>query len=379
MVTRHRGRWFLVALAAVGLLALPGPLPGTAGRPPPAGNQDTIEVWVCAVPLDTRAPVYQPSPLRLDLDPATVADQLDEHVRRYFATLSHGRYAPRFVAGGVLSLSADDGGEECMARAQDRSRRTADAVLAVANAEHRADAHGGLGNPGARCAQADAPCPASVSRRGAYVGASDFHPAWGPLPAFDLVEHELGHTLGWPHSGSPAGEYDSALDMMSDSTAPRAAFPDEHHAGGTLGVNLADAGWIPASDVVRVPREGTASTYRISRSAGPAGLRLLELPLTADRFLTVELLTADGLDRHLPESGIAITWVDASAAACGTPCDPLRRRHIAQRSAPPYTDLLQAGEDPWSGHGWRVEVDSVDDGTAVVTVAPRTRRSGAAG
>lgn len=378
MDTRHRGRWVLVALAAVGLLALPGPIPGTAGRSAPAESQDTIEVWVCAVPLDTRAPVYQPSPLRLELDPATVADQLDEHVQRYFATLSHGRYTPRFVAGGVLSLRAEEGGEECMARAQDRSRRTADAVLAIATAEHRADAHGGLGNPGARCVQAGAPCPASVSRRGAYVGASDFHPAWGPLPAFDLVEHELGHTLGWPHSGSPAGEYDSALDMMSDSTAPRAVFPDEHHAGGTLGVNLADAGWIPESDVVQVPRDGAAS-YRINRSAGPAGLRLLELPLTADRFLTVELLTADGLDRHLPESGIAITLVDASAAACGRPCDPLGRRYVAQRGTPPYTDLLQAGEAPWSGHGWRVEVGSVDDGTAVVTVTRLSRRSGAAG
>jgi hypothetical protein len=367
-----------VALGAVGLLTLPGPLPGTAGQPVPAAYQDIVEVWVCAVPLDTRAPVYQPSTLRLDLDPATVAGLLDEHVGSYFATLSHGRYVPRFVAGGILSLRADEGGEECLARAQDRSRPTAVEVLAVADAEHRVGAHGGLGKPGVRCAPAAASCPASLSRRGAYVGASDFHPDWGPLPAFDLVEHELGHTLGWPHSGSPAGEYDSALDVMSDSTAPRALFPDERHAGGTLGVNLADAGWIPARDVVQGPGDGATSTYRLRPSAGPSGLRLLELPLTEDRFLTVELLTARGLDRHLPESGIALTLVDASSAACGSPCDPLRRRHVAQRGAPPYTDLLQAGEDPWSGHGWRVEVGSVDDGTAVVTVTRRSRRNGAA-
>ncbi|WP_436697676.1 hypothetical protein [Nocardioides sp. BYT-33-1] len=355
----------------IGLFALPGPLPGTADGTARTVVQDTIEVWVCTVPLDTQAPIYQPSALRLDLDPAVVAGQLDEPVRRWFATLSHGRYAPRFVAGGVLALGVAEGGDECLGRAQDRSRRTADAVLAVANAEHRADAHGGHGYAGAGCAPAAAPCPASVSRRGAYVGASDFHPDWGPLPAFDLVEHELGHTLGWPHSGSPASEYDSALDVMSDSTAPRSAYPGERHAGGTLGVNLADAGWIPESDIVQAPRDGSVSAYRIERSAGPTGLRLLELPLTADRYLSVELLTADDLHRHLPESGIAITLVDASAAACGTPCNRLRRRHVAQGHVPPYTDLLQAGEGPWSGHGWRVEVDSIDDGTAVVTVTHR--------
>ncbi|MBM7516933.1 hypothetical protein [Nocardioides nitrophenolicus] len=362
-------------LAAIGLLALPGPLPGSADLSAPTGDQDVIEVWVCTVPLDTRAHAYQPSPLRLDLDPAAIAGQLEAHVRPWFATLSNGRYAPRFVAGGVLALRTDEGGEDCLARAQDRSRRTTDAVLAVANAEHRADAHGGLGNPGAGCASEATSCPASVSRRGAYVGASDFHPDWGPLPAFDLIEHELGHTLGWPHSGGPAGEYDSALDVMSDSTAPRSVFPDEHHAGGTIGINLVDAGWIPARDVVRSPRDGGRATYRIHRSAGPSGTRLLELPLAADRFLTVELLTADGLDRHLPESGIAITLVDASPAACGTPCDPLRRRHVVQRSTPPYTDLLQPGEVPWSGHGWRVQVDSIAGGTATVSVTGPDRRS----
>ncbi len=373
---QYRGGQLLAALAVSLLLVLPGAaVPEDAAQPSRFGpyvGHDVIEVWVCAVPLDTRDRTYNPSPLRIAIEPDRVAAQLNEHVKRYFATLSNGGYAPQFAAGGVLHMQDSDGPQRCFARALDRSGSSATAVLAIADAEHRPDSHGGLGDPGARCVSTPTPCPARESRRGAYVGASDFHPDWGSLPALDLIEHELGHTMGWPHSGSgTATSYDSALDVMSDSTARRTVHAGEHHAGGTLGINLYDAGWIPHDDVVTVPRNGTTSSYTLRPSAAPTGLRLLKLPLGPGRFITVELLTPGGLDDHLPESGVALTLIDASPAACGTPCDLLRRRHTALGAPPPYTDLRQPADGPWSGDGWKVEVRHLGDRSTVVEVTSR--------
>ena len=72
-------------------------------------------------------------------------------------------------------------------------------MLAVADAEHAADQPGGIGS-GGDTHRAEA--PASAARRWAYVGANDFSADWGDDPPMDLVEHELGHTLGWVHSGT---------------------------------------------------------------------------------------------------------------------------------------------------------------------------------
>ncbi|WP_377320204.1 hypothetical protein ACFJIY_14855 [Pimelobacter simplex] len=339
-----------------------------ASRFGPYAGHEVIEVWACRIPLTTHARVYQPSPLRIAIDPARIAGLLDEPVRRYFDALSNGRYQPRFVAGGVVRMDDGGGPRACLRAALDRSAASATAVLVVADAEHRADAHGGLGTPGEICATAPRPCPARVSGRGAYVGGSDFHPDWGPVPALDLVEHELGHTLGWPHSFGSAGQYDSALDVMSDSAAPRAVRPEQRDAGGTLGINRLAAGWIPAGDVRVAPADGTGSTYVLRPSASASGTRLLVLPLGPRRAITVELLVPEGVDAHLPEAGIALTSVDASAAACGVPCDPLRRRQRELHGRPPFTDLLQATEPAWVGDGWQVRVDEVRDGAAVVTV-----------
>lgn len=371
----------LVASAPAGGPVAPsgegGPERAVVSRFDPYAGREVVEVWACHVPQETRVADYHPVPMRVAIDPAALAPLLDEHVGDYFGTLSNGVYRPAFVAGGALELTADEGPHACLARAAASSSASATAVLAIADAEHRADTHGGYGTIGEPCASAPSPCPARESGRGAYVGASDFHPAWGPLPAFDLVEHELGHALGWPHSSGGGGSYDSALDLMSDSTAPRAVDSDELHAGGTLGVNRLASGWIPPGDVAVAPADGTTTTATLAPSASASGTRLLVLPLGEARALTVELLVAKGLDRHLPVSGIAITRVDATAASCGTPCDPMRRLQVVARGAAPYTDLLEPADGPWSGHGWRVEVTALDDGRAVVA-ATRTG-SGPAG
>lgn len=204
------------------LAALPGVAQRIAtGRPAP--STDTVEVWVCDVPLDTVDPIYGGLTLRLPLTADEIVERTDDRLHAYFASISHGAYSLRLVAGGTVEMSPTDTAEQCTSRALDASSEEADAVLAVANAEHAATAPGGWGRPGSwpTCTEQ---CSARTTRRVAYVGASDFHPDWGPVPALDLLEHEIGHTLDLPHSGDVAdGEsgHTSALDVMSNSAAPR--------------------------------------------------------------------------------------------------------------------------------------------------------------
>jgi hypothetical protein len=147
------------------------------------------------------------------------------------------------------------------------------------------------------------------------------------------VEHEIGHTLGWVHSGIDAdGNYLSGLDLMSNSAAPRDADPDRRDGPGTLAINLFLAGWLPASDVV-VATEQT--TVTLSPWNGDKGTRLLVLDHGDGGLYTVEVLTADGLNNHLPMSGIAVHEVRV--------VDGVLEPIIPMVGEPPYTELLQPG------------------------------------
>lgn len=321
-----------------------------ADRPAPA--TETVEVWVCQVPLDSTAAIYGGLTLRQPLTPDDVVARIAERVSTYFRSISHDAYAPSFVAGGTVAMSSSETDAECVDRALDQSSATADAVLAVADAEHAVGQPGGWGRPGTWLTCTDS-CPASMTRRAAYVGASDFHPDWGPVPLLDLIEHELGHTLGLPHSGSAASgsdEYLSALDLMSNSAAPRDVDPDRRDAPDTIAVDRLDLGWLSLDDVVVASPAGV--TVDLSPSTGPTGTRLVLAAIDEHRMLTFEYLTPTGFDDHLPEAGVAVHLVDDAAGG-----DVLRVQDTLG-SAPPHTDLLGAG-DEWSGEGWRVRVVQV--------------------
>lgn len=315
-------------------------------------GDDQIEVWVCHVPYGATDPIYGGLPLRLPLTPADVITAITDPVATYFATISNGQYRPTFVVGGEYEMAVDDAPQACIDAALDAAADDTRAVLAVADAEHGADQVGGFAIGGDPCPAAP-PCSARESRRFAYVGASDFHPDWGDAPPMDLVEHELGHTLGWQHSAVTADlSYDSAIDVMSNSAGPRDLVPTRRDAADTIALNKLMAGWLPLADVWVAPFD--VADVRLSPAAGSTGTRLAVLPVTGG-FLTVELLTADGFGDHLPADGIAVHRVtlQGSRIVDITPAF----------GAPPYTALLQPGDsiqtDEWAltiGDGWTITV-----------------------
>jgi hypothetical protein len=352
----------------------------TAQLPPPvqhmiddgtAPSADVVEVWVCRVPTDTTAPIYGDLPLRQPLDPAEIVEQIGERVARYWRTVSGGEYQQTFTAGGVIDLAADDDDADCISRALDRSGPTATVVLAIADAEHTE------GHAGGRGAQGSSPncdgCSAATSRRGVSIGASDFHPDWGPVPLLDLIEHELGHTLGLPHSGGDPADvspYSSDLDVMSNSAAPRASDPTRRDAPSTLAINLVDLGWIEPDDIVVFDASGDGDDPTeielVAMGDAAAGTRLAVLAIDDHRVLTVEYRTPTGLDAHLPESGIAVHLVDDSAGTA------IERTQVPWHTVrAPFTDLLGAG-DSLMTNGWTIDVLGVG-ATARLAITPTDR------
>ena len=309
-------------------------------------GDDLIDVWVCHVPLDTEATIYRGMTLRLPLTPKNVTDMVRQSVPQYYETISHGQYRPVFRPGGEVQMGSEDGPNDCIAEATERAAADAQGLLLVADAEHGSSDPGGFGLVGSDCTVDF--CAVAATGRALYVGASDFHPDWGDLKPMDLVEHELGHLLGWGHSSVDGSTYLSALDVMSNSAAPRDVDPDRRDASDTLALNRVFAGWLPEGDVWAAPTGG--GTVVLARSTGPSGTRLAVLPVDGNVFVTVELLVAEGYNDHLPADGVAVHRV---AVSDGRPDDV-----VALVGEPPYDELLQPGAK-FDVEGWRIEVARV--------------------
>lgn len=308
-------------------------------------GDDPFEVWVCHVPADTTAAIYGGLPLRLPLTPVAVTAAVAARVPAYFDELSHGAYRPVFTAGGEVTIGRDDQPQACVDAAIAAAGPAAEAVLVVADAEHGADQAGGFGTGGDPCPSAGA-CAVALSRRAAYVGASDFHADWGDQPPMDLVEHEIGHTLGWVHSGTDAaGRYLSGLDVMSNSAAPREADPARRDAPGTLAVNLFLAGWLPTADVEVA---WSVADVQLAPSIGGKGTRVVVVQGHDGALYTVELFAKAGLDDHLDRSGVGVHRIEVVNGAIVSIEPALGAAHDGP--------VVLPGEQVWFTDEWSVTV-----------------------
>lgn len=275
-------------------------------------GSDAWEVVICQIPRDTTDPIFEPGNERLNLSSADIVNELGPVVD-YFIRWSNGRYSPKFTAVNGVSISADEKSDVCVDRALDQSLDSTRGVLVIANAQHTETAVGGWGRPGSPCVKS---CSARLTRRAVYVGASDFMPYWKGHPPLDLIEHEMGHALDWPHSSTSVdnfgnGVYDSAVDVMSNSAAPRDVDADVRNAPGTLGINMYLAGWLDDRNVAFVDN-GTMSFELVATNTELVvdGLRLVLVPLNNSTVISVEVIGATGDNRHLLHDRVVIHQIE---------------------------------------------------------------------
>ncbi|MEY2755775.1 MAG: hypothetical protein RJB65_2133 [Actinomycetota bacterium] len=326
---------------------------------------------MCHVPADTTSPWYVGLPARRKVSAEWFSDRVAARVPTYVETVSGGRLRLDIATGGELTLAADEGAEECIDRVVAEVAESTKAVVVIADAEHAEGKPGGLGGALARDSSVSAG-PRGVGY--AYVGAADVAPTWGDDPPMDLVEHELGHALGWHHSGSSTDAYDSALDVMSDSAAPRSVDPMRRDAQWPIAVHLVASGWVEADEVLWVdPVPGGSTSAVLDPLSSQGGRRVVVLPVPGrdDVVLTIERREPMGYDSHLAPGGLAVHRVEFGTGSVGA-ADPSRIDWSAVVSivplvgSSPFADLLVAGEsldaDGWTivaGDGGQVTVGLV--------------------
>jgi hypothetical protein len=375
----RRVRLAPIASAVTLVLAATGCDRPSSSLPPPiaavererdAPAVDRFEVWLCHVPADTSDPVYADDPGRLDASPAALVERFAAGVGAYWTTVTHGQYQPVFSAGGEVEIGATDTSEVCIDRALAAAGDGSDAVLVIADAQHADDQPGGRAAPGSWLTCTDS-CSARATGRYVYLGANDFFVPAETMP-FDLIEHEMGHSLGLPHSGAGTTTNENTAtgpyDVMANPASARAIDPSRRDAPDLIAVNRLQLGWL-APDAVAVA-DRSVERVELAPSTGPEGVRLLVAPIDDHRALTVELLPDSGFDDHLPTSGVVVHLIDDSPASCDTTtrCVALERRQLVVGTGSGI-DMLRAG-DLLVQWGWRVRVESLTDGHAIVAVAP---------
>ncbi|MDW5596916.1 hypothetical protein VSS74_21390 [Conexibacter stalactiti] len=256
-------------------------------------------------------------------DAAAAAEVLEERVAPFYAWLSNGRYEQRFRARGALD------GDDLSACASEAARASAgrDGALIVQQLDRiSAGADACLGDATRLDPCAGQPTVLPGNERIAWLGPGQL---FGADAHISTVVHELGHTLGWPHSftgrlriereGAEVGvEYDDPLDVMGYERLWGTGGWDDPGAGtftpkATQAFNRIAAGWVP--DTATTVHDRPSATYSVGPLDGD-GLQVVIVP-TADAraFLTLEVRVQRPFD-PLPGEGVVVHAIDQRPAAC---------------------------------------------------------------
>ena len=320
---------------------------------------DPWEVVVCHIPIFTSDEIFEPTLERMTLSSAEIVKRLTPVVS-YFKRHSYGRYQPVFSAGLDVTISDIETSEDCVERALDQSGPEVRGVIVVADAEHGADEFGGWGTPGVGCTVS---CSARKTRRSVYAGGGDFMDYWNGDSPLDLVEHEIGHALDWPHSTTSASNsgqelYDNALDVMSDSSAPRMLISTKRHGPGTLAINLYAARRLDDDHLQILDRSRRVITkvqlLATDTDLSIMGKRFVVIVDGVNSFLTVELIAARGDNAHLKSNAVVIHRITVTGTS------GVDRQQIVVKGD------VQDGEK-WAGNGISIEVLSIDSDDGEIT------------
>ena len=173
---------------------------------------------------------------------------------------------------------------------------------------------------------------------GKFYGAT-WEPPWGQEAG--IYVHELGHSIGLPHSGWVYHAYDSPWDQMSSGSSANSQPCGNYvsaNSGGTQPLSCSEPGggyitahkdhlgWIPAANKIVINRATTrnialeANSWPLSTGIKMIKICLPGLACTGDsaRYLTVEArLTGKKYDNGLPGDGVVIHDFQAARGPIG--------------------------------------------------------------
>ncbi len=190
-------------------------------------DQDYWEVWLCG---------------SVSASMSSIIATLNAASVDYFDSISGGVYEPVFSAGGSITT---DGNGDCLPEFLDGTYPTAGSQEGVLIVDHDYGS-GGYASPGWTCINTQPDCTGIGStfpsnRRYVVLGEA-------VLPYASIINHEIGHTLQWPHSNSGlGGEYDNPIDLMSGNR--REGGGTESDPYDTLSYSRFQSGWVSNSDV----------------------------------------------------------------------------------------------------------------------------------